>query len=149
MGVRSVVSGTVGSILCSTLAAFDSIVLGAGLGRIGCVLIRTLLVGEDGGGLENDNFRFLLGVDGTFSGMVFIWLFSELLETRAKAGPSRFKADDEISPRMQRLGRLFVPCSPERSDRGVKNLLNDLGVTGGGFLGLIEGADGGEDGNVA
>jgi hypothetical protein len=37
----------------------------------------------------------------------------------------------------------------QRAERGLKNLLNDLGVTGGGLLGFRRDANEGEDGGIS
>lgn len=107
-----------------------------------------------------DNFRFLRGVNKSscewedLAGLS--WVPSDILEN---AGPRRFNAGEHISFSMWRLGRSFPPLeSAPSTERGVKNRLNDLGVTGGGFLVFVRGGDesicgalniGGEDGIVS
>lgn len=75
-----------------------------------------------------------------------------MFDILVNAGPRRFRAGERISFKACRLvltlPALFAALSAER---GVKNLLKDRGVTGGGFLGLrrapsSDTTEGGEDG---
>jgi hypothetical protein len=117
---------------------------------------RTFLIGEDCGGEpgeEKDSFRFLLGVfavsvKGLFRiPRVIVFDTSEALAL-VNAGPRLFKDVVLSSLNACRLA-CTLPNVALRADRGVKNLLNERGVTGGGLLGFrrvpasetIEGGD--------
>lgn len=98
---------------------------------------------------ENESLRFLLGVRiiSVGSGLL-IAAFNVLV----KAGPRRLTAGELSAMRAWRLVLTPFPRLPlSCNERGVKNLLKDRGVTGGGFLGLrrnpaSEAIEGGEEG---
>lgn len=102
---------------------------------------------------ENESFLFLAGVRITSAGSFWVVLIPEGFDARVKAGPERFSAGELRILNACRL--LLTPTTlfPVLSiERGVKNLLNERGVTGGGFFGLRLGAtsdaiEGGEDGS--
>ena len=99
---------------------------------------QTFLNGDDccgePAGEENDSFLFLLGVRTTISrGGLSGSPCSLTWEALVKAGPRRFMLGHDSTANAWRL----VRTEPLRVDRGVKNLLNERGVTGGGRFGLI------------
>lgn len=125
-----------------------------GSSRIGGAT-RTFLRGDEESGLSKVevNFLFLDGVRLTSldKGLERGW-GSELSDVRANAGPDRFRVEPAISCKARRF--VLIPSSlfnALRVERGVKNLRNDLGVTGGGLLGFrqlstSDTIDGGDDG---
>jgi hypothetical protein len=103
---------------------------------------------------EKDSFLFLLGVRVTSVNGLFRIPWPTLFDVFAfvKAGPSLFNVVELSSCKACRfvltLPKLFALL---RADRGVKNLLNERGVTGGGFFSLrrvpaSDTTDGGEEG---
>lgn len=117
---------------------------------------RTLRIGEDWGGEageEKDNFRFLLGVlavsvNGLFK-IPWLTVFGAFKDfALVNAGPRRLS--DVVFSSLSAC-RVVTFATALRDDRGVKNLLNERGVTGGGLLGFrrvpaSETMDGGDDG---
>lgn len=117
---------------------------------------RTLRIGEDWGGEageEKDSFRFLLGVlavsvNGLFK-IPWLTVFGAFKDfALVNAGPRRLS--DVVFSSLSAC-RVVTFATALRDDRGVKNLLNERGVTGGGLLGFrrvpaSETMDGGDDG---
>lgn len=120
---------------------------------------RTLRIGEDCGeepGEEKESFRFLLGVlaisvNGLFR-IPWLTVFGAFRDfALVNAGPLRFRDVVLSSLRACRVAGIKLMAAALRDDRGVKNLLNERGVTGGGLLGFrrvpaSETMDGGDDG---
>lgn len=125
--------------------------------------MRTFLKGDDcNGGLDaqNDNFLFLLGVRVESGSCCLDSSSSGLLGVLGNAGPKRFSTGVVISDSGLRTERPFLlVLDAFNEERGVKNLLNDLGVIGGCFFGFSAGGEegsagseergGGEDGTVS
>lgn len=113
---------------------------------------RTFLSGDDcRGDDEKDSFLFLLGVCG-ISAIAFLGDLLSVFDALVNAGPRRFRAGELSTFKACRLV-LTLPAlfAALRAERGVKNLLKERGVTGGGFFGLrrapsSDTIEGGEDG---
>lgn len=119
------------------------------------VATRTFLSGDDccgEPGEENESFLFRLGVLASSAKGFLGAPWCPSIDALVNAGPRRFRVGELISPNACRFVlTLLVLFAALRADRGVKNLLNERGVTGGGLLGLrrvpaSETTDGGEDG---
>lgn len=116
------------------------------------IRIRTFLNGEDWSGEEEkESFRLRGGVRRPASSLTSGWLsigFGDLVN----AGPRRLTAGELRLLNAWRLDFTLPALEPLPSiERGVKNLLNERGVTVGGFLCLrrtpaSEAMDGGEEG---
>ena len=125
--------------------------------------MRTFLKGDDcKGGLEElkDNFLFLLGVQVAAGSCLGSSSSSRLLGVLGNAGPNRFNMGVVMSDNGLRIALpLPLVLDAFREERGVKNLLNDLGVMGGRFFGFRAGGEegsagseergGGDDGTVS
>lgn len=117
--------------------------------------IRTFLSGDDCCGEPRDeieNFLFVLGMRVSSVEAWFAGRLSMPFGILVNAGPRRLTTGELSSFRACRLVLTF-PVLPAAlsNERGVKNLLNDRGVTGGGRLGLrrvpaSDTIEGGDDG---
>lgn len=99
-----------------------------------------------------ENFLLVLGVRVSSVEASFAVRFSVPLETLVNAGPRRLTTGELSSFKACRLVLTFpVLLAALSNERGVKNLLNERGVTGGGRLGLrrvpaSDTIEGGDDG---